>query len=191
MADDPETTGAPDEAVEQVADAAGVADDERSEAGSTPAEPEEHLTPKERRQRRRAAAVARRGARRAATPEEREAERRRKAAQRRTYRERLKARRAEQPRTEQPVVEGPEKTGHRKVRLGVVVSDGADKTIVVRIDIARRHRRYQKTIRTSSKLHAHDERNEAHVGDMVRVVEARPLSRTKRWRLVEAVERAR
>ena len=62
---------------------------------------------------------------------------------------------------------------------------------MVRIDTARRHRRYQKTIRTSSKLHAHDERNDAHIGDTVRVVEARPLSRTKRWRLVEVVERAR
>ncbi len=185
MADDPETTDVPDEAVEQVADAAPA---EGSE--STPA-PEEHLTPKERRQRRRAAAVAKRGARRAATPEEREAERRRKAAQRRAYRARLKTRRAEQPRTEQPVVESAEKTGHQKVRQGIVVSDKADKTIVVRIDVARRHRRYQKTIRSSSKLHAHDERNDAHVGDTVRVVEARPLSRTKRWRLVEVVERAR
>jgi small subunit ribosomal protein S17 len=189
MADDPETTDAPvasDEAVEQVADdAAGAPASE-----STPA-PEANLTPKERRQRRRAAAVAKRGARRGATPEEREADRRRKAAQRRAYRERLKTRRAEQPRTEQPVVETAEKTGHQKVRQGIVVSDKADKTIVVRIDVARRHRRYQKTIRSSSKLHAHDERNDAHVGDTVRVVEARPLSRTKRWRLVEVVERAR
>ena len=64
-------------------------------------------------------------------------------------------------------------------------------TITVRIDVARRHRRYQKTIRSSTTLHAHDERNEAHTGDTVRVVEARPLSRSKRWRLVEVVERAR
>src|SRR3954468_8901868 len=190
MADDPETTGTPDEAVEQVADDAAPA----GASESTPAEPEENLTPKERRQRRRARAVAKRGARRAATPEEREAERRRKAAQRRTYRERLKARRVERAgggAIQQPVVEGPEKTGHQKVRLGVVVSDKADKTIVVRIDVARRHRRYQKTIRTSSKLHAHDERNEAGIGDVVRVVESRPLSRTKRWRLAEVLEKAR
>ena len=184
MADDPETTDVPDEAVEQVADDAAP---EASE--STPAET---LTPTERRQRRRAAAVAKRGARRGATPEEREAERRRKAAQRRAYRQNLKTRRAEQPKvTEESVPDAPEKTGHQKVRQGIVVSDKADKTIVVRIDVARRHRRYQKTIRTSSKLHAHDERNDAHVGDTVRVVEARPLSRTKRWRLVEVVERAR
>ena len=61
----------------------------------------------------------------------------------------------------------------------------------MRIDVARRHRRYQKTIRTSSKLHAHDETNDANTGDLVRVVESRPLSATKRWRLVEVLERAK
>ena len=66
-----------------------------------------------------------------------------------------------------------------------MVSDRADKTITVRIDIARQHRTYGKIVRTSSTLHAHDERNEANAGDTVRVVESRPLSRTKRWRLVE------
>jgi small subunit ribosomal protein S17 len=72
-----------------------------------------------------------------------------------------------------------------------VVSDKADKTITVRIDIARRHRKYQKIVRSSTTLHAHDERNEANAGDTVRVVESRPLSRTKRWRLVEVLERAK
>ena len=61
----------------------------------------------------------------------------------------------------------------------------------MRIDVARRHRRYQKIVRSTTKLHAHDEANDAHEGDVVRVVESRPLSRTKRWRLVEVVERAR
>ncbi|MBV9311204.1 MAG: 30S ribosomal protein S17 [Solirubrobacterales bacterium] len=75
--------------------------------------------------------------------------------------------------------------------MGVVVSDRADKTITVRIDIARRHRRYKKIVRTSNTLHAHDERNDANVGDTVVVRESRPLSRTKRWRLVEVLERAR
>ena len=70
------------------------------------------------------------------------------------------------------------------------MSDRADKTITVRIDIARQHRTYGKIVRTSSTLHAHDERNEASAGDTVRVVESRPLSRTKRWRLVEILERA-
>ena len=71
------------------------------------------------------------------------------------------------------------------------MSDRADKTITVRIDIARRHRRYEKIVRTSSTLHAHDERNDAHVGDTVIVRESRPLSRSKRWRLVQVVERAK
>ncbi len=81
--------------------------------------------------------------------------------------------------------------GRRKVRTGVVVSDGADKTVVVRIDRAFRHPFYGKTVRRSKKLAAHDEANEAHVGDRVRVVETRPLSKTKRWRLVEIVEKAK
>jgi small subunit ribosomal protein S17 len=81
--------------------------------------------------------------------------------------------------------------GRRKERRGVVVSNGADKTITVRIDTSRPHPRYHKIVRMSLKLHAHDERNEAKVGDVVRVVETRPLSRMKRWRLVEVVEAAK
>jgi small subunit ribosomal protein S17 len=77
------------------------------------------------------------------------------------------------------------------VLQGVVVSDKAEKTITVRIDVARRHTLYQKVVRSSSTLHAHDERNDANVGDTVRVIESRPLSRSKRWRLVEILERAR
>ena len=72
-----------------------------------------------------------------------------------------------------------------------MVSSKADKTITVRIDIAKRHRRYRKIVRTSSTLHAHDERNAAQEGDLVRVIECRPMSRTKRWRLVEILERAK
>jgi small subunit ribosomal protein S17 len=81
--------------------------------------------------------------------------------------------------------------GRRKVRTGVVVSDGMDKTVVVRIDRQVRHALYDKTVRRSSKLAAHDEANDAHVGDTVRVMETRPLSKTKRWRVVEVVERAK
>jgi small subunit ribosomal protein S17 len=81
--------------------------------------------------------------------------------------------------------------GKRKLRQGIVVSDRAHKTIVVRIDVVRRHRLYEKIVRSSSTLHAHDENNDAHQGDIVRVIESRPLSRTKRWRLVEVLERAR
>ena len=81
--------------------------------------------------------------------------------------------------------------GKRSVRQGIVVSDKADKTITVRIDFARRHRRYEKIVRSSSTLHAHDESNDAHEGDTVRVIESRPLSKNKRWKLVDVVERAR
>ena len=79
----------------------------------------------------------------------------------------------------------------RKTRLGVVVSDAREKTITVRIDTARPHPVYGKTVRRSLKLHVHDEQNDASVGDTVRVMECRPLSAQKRWRLVEIVERAR
>lgn len=79
----------------------------------------------------------------------------------------------------------------RKTRLGIVVSDARDKTITVRIDSARTHPVYGKIVRRSSKLHAHDEQNEARVGDTVRVMECRPLSAQKRWRLVEITERAK
>lgn len=81
--------------------------------------------------------------------------------------------------------------GRRKVRTGVVVSDATDKTVLVRIERQIRHPLYKKTVRRSAKLAAHDERNEAHVGDTVRLVETRPLSKTKRWRVVEIVERAK
>ena len=81
--------------------------------------------------------------------------------------------------------------GRRKVRTGVVVSDATDKTVLVRIERQIRHPLYKKTVRRSAKLAAHDEKNEAHVGDTVRLVETRPLSKTKRWRLVEIVERAK
>ena len=78
-----------------------------------------------------------------------------------------------------------------KERQGIVVSNKGDKSITVRIDIARRHPTYEKIVRRSRTLHAHDERNEAGEGDVVRVVETRPLSKTKRWRLVDVVEKAR
>jgi small subunit ribosomal protein S17 len=84
-----------------------------------------------------------------------------------------------------------EERGRRKVRTGVVVSDAMDKTVLVRIDRQVRHGLYQKTVRRSSKFAAHDETNDAHVGDTVRVMETRPISKSKRWRVVEIVERAK
>jgi small subunit ribosomal protein S17 len=130
------------------------------------------------------------------TPAERQSERderrRQNAKSRRAYRARKRERRAggaSGPATTEPDV--PHGRGRPRVRQGVVVSDKAPKTLVVRIDTTRQHRVYGKTVRESTTLHAHDERDEAHAGDTVRVVESRPLSRTKRWRLIEVVERAR
>jgi small subunit ribosomal protein S17 len=80
--------------------------------------------------------------------------------------------------------------GKRKAKVGRVVSDKMDKTIVVSVERLARHRIYKRVIRLTTKFKAHDEHNEAHVGDTVRIEEARPLSATKRWRLVEIVARA-
>jgi len=78
----------------------------------------------------------------------------------------------------------------RKTKVGRVVSDRMDKTIVVSVERLTRHRLYKRVIRLTTKFKAHDEANEAHVGDTVRIEESRPLSATKRWRLVEVVQRA-
>src|SRR5207244_4579763 len=127
--------------------------------------------------------------------QEREERRRKNAAARTRYRkrrrEKLSASRgggAASAAAPAPKEHGP---GRPKVRQGVVVSAKPDKSITVRIDVTRKHRMYKKILRESSTLHAHDERNEAHEGDLVRVVESRPISRTKRWRLVEVLERSR
>ena len=79
----------------------------------------------------------------------------------------------------------------RKVRVGKVVSDKMDKTIVVAIEDNVRHAKYGKIIKRTVKIHAHDEKNECGIGDKVAVMETRPLSKTKRWRLVEIVEKAK
>jgi small subunit ribosomal protein S17 len=80
---------------------------------------------------------------------------------------------------------------HRKVRLGTVVSDKMDKTVVVAVEDLRPHRLYGKRVRRTTRLKAHDEHNTAGVGDTVRLMETRPLSATKRWRVVEIVQKAR
>ncbi len=79
----------------------------------------------------------------------------------------------------------------RKVRVGKVISDKMDKTIVVAIEDNVRHPKYGKIMKRTLKLHAHDEKNECGVGDKVSVMETRPLSKTKRWRLVEIIEKAK
>lgn len=205
-----ETPETPDEQPEEAAPETPEADAPEAEAAEAPAEvaeepagdesadqateapaaePVAQLTPAERKR----AARARRGQRRPSTPEEREELRKKKAAarsrRRSQEREKAKATRPAEPVAPTPARERPK--GSQKVRQGIVVSDKADKTITVRIDGAKRHRRYEKIVRSSVTLHAHDESNDAGIGDTVRVVECRPLSRTKRWRLVEILERAK
>jgi small subunit ribosomal protein S17 len=175
----PEATAPEEPAAEEAAPAEAAA------APAAPAEPQAPpATPKERK----VASRARRGTRRPATPEDRAELRAQKAAARSRRRASEKAKRVAKGEGTPPAEHG---TGGPKTRLGKVISDKADKTITVRIDVARRHRRYQKIVRSSTTLHAHDEANDAHEGDLVRVIESRPMSATKRWRLVEVLERAK
>jgi small subunit ribosomal protein S17 len=193
-ADEPvaEEPAAEEPAAEEAADEAPAA-----EAPAEPAadeEPAEALHPKQARKLKRSAHTGE--TRPSRTPEERATERAEartaRAAARRSYRLRQREKRAAEPKQPTPQVEAKEHgPGRPRVRQGVVVSAKPDKTITVRIDVARRHRAYKKIVRSSSTLHAHDEKNEAHEGDTVRVIESRPISRTKRWRLVEVLERAR
>lgn len=194
MAETDENEQAPEEQAEQAAEQTPAAEAEAAPAA--PAEPQETLSPKERRRRSRSTHSGSQGKPRSAQErhDERVAERRGKAKARsvRRRQEREKAAKAPKGRSaaELAPVHEP-KRGAPKERQGIVVSSKADKTITVRIDVARQHRRYEKIVRSSTTLHAHDESNEAHEGDTVRVVESRPLSRSKRWRLLEVLERAR
>jgi len=211
MAEDEKT---PETEVEEVAPAQGaeaVADETAGDATAETAGDAAEETPAEQRaapsapasETRRERLDARRAGRRPAqrghvTPEQREEERRaRRAAtakERRAYRAKLKERRAA-TKSERTVTEAdhaPEHgPGRPRVRQGVVTSAKGDKTITVKIDVVRRHRRYHKILRSTLKLYAHDEANNANEGDTVRVVECRPMSRSKRWRLTEVLERAK
>jgi small subunit ribosomal protein S17 len=106
-----------------------------------------------------------------------------------------KGRRVHTPAAERkPIVRLPKpehERGRTQERRGVVVSSAMDKTIVVKVDVIKSHPKYKKVVRRSVKFHAHDEQNSANVGDVVRIVETRPLSATKRWRLAEIVEAAK
>jgi small subunit ribosomal protein S17 len=197
----PEAPAAADEAPVAEADDPAAADeapaaaDAPAPAEATPAAPVVLLTPKERKVAIKTKKAAKVGQRAEVSHEERQAERdaarAKKAAARRLERAqaREKHKAGAHERTATPARE--HETGLQKTRQGIVVSDKADKTITVRIDVARRHRRYSKIVRSSSTVHAHDESNDANLGDTVVVREARPLSRTKRWRLVQVVERAK
>jgi small subunit ribosomal protein S17 len=121
------------------------------------------------------------------------AKRKKKRLPRALRRQRVKPKR-ERPAERRPITRLPKpehERGRTQERQGTVVSAAADKTIVVRVDTVKVHPRYKKVIRRSRKLHAHDEQNEAKVGDVVLIVETRPLSRMKRWRLQRVVEAAK
>jgi small subunit ribosomal protein S17 len=174
---------------------AAPADAAPAEAAPAPAAP----PAKTRRDRLEARRAERRPAQRGqVSPEQREEERKaRRAAtakQRRAYRSKLKERRAatsgerSAPEPAHAPEHGP---GRPRERSGIVTSAKGDKTITVKIDVVRRHRRYHKILRSTLKLYAHDEANNANEGDTVRVVECRPMSRSKRWRLTEVLERAK
>jgi small subunit ribosomal protein S17 len=191
---------APEAAADESATPEAAADESSAEAPAAKPKsaPRSGPTRRERLEAKRAERQAARGRRKPRTPEERDAERRERRAavakQRRAYREKQKAKRAEARKAAPPAEElhAPEHgPGRPKVRQGVVVSEKGEKTITVAIDVVKRHQRYHKIMRSTVKLYAHDERNDAHEGDTVRVQECRPMSRTKRWRLVEVLERAK
>jgi small subunit ribosomal protein S17 len=171
--------------------AAPAAEEKAAEPAAEEAEPnpEDELPWKERRRLAKSRRPHKAGPQ--LSPEERIAERAKarkvKAELRRKQRAEAKKERAAGTGT--PKAE--KEANAAKVRQGIVISDKAEKSITVRVDIVRRHPTYEKVIRRSRTLHAHDEGNEAGEGDVVRVVETRPLSKTKRWRLVEVLEKAK
>jgi small subunit ribosomal protein S17 len=100
----------------------------------------------------------------------------------------------EKPATRKPITRGEKPAtspAPRQERRGIVVSDKGEKTIVVKVDVTKLHPKYKKVVRRTRKFHAHDEQNVAGVGDIVRIVESRPISKMKNWRLAEVVEKAK
>jgi small subunit ribosomal protein S17 len=194
--DAPEETPAEEAAPEAAAEEAPEPEAEAPAKAAAPApaaeaeEPAEVLSPKQLRRQRRSAHSGEAGPQRSG--EQRAAERlevrKAKAVARSRYRGQQKAKKGE-PGTGTPAAERVE--GVKKVRQGIVTSAKPDKTITVAVESARRHPSYEKIIRRSKSLHAHDERNEAGEGDTVRIIETRPMSKTKRWRLIEVVEKAK
>jgi small subunit ribosomal protein S17 len=191
--EEPTATPPADEATEPQDDAPAESSDapaaSQEAAPAAEPDPEDELPWKERRRLQRSRQPHKAGP--TLTPEERASkrgqERKLKASSRR--KERAAAKEGKTAGTGTPVAEKDAVAA--KTRQGVVVSNKGEKSITVRIDIARRHPTYEKVVRRSRTLHAHDEQNEAGEGDTVRIVETRPLSKTKRWRLVEVLERAK
>jgi small subunit ribosomal protein S17 len=181
---------ATEEAAPDATEEAAPEPEATAEAPAEGAEPEEVLSPKELRKRERSRASG--PAQPQRTAEDRASERaearRGAAVRRRRYRA---ARRGKRGEPGEGTPKADREPGSKKVRQGTVVSAAADKTITVEIPVVRRHPTYEKVVRRTSKLHAHDEANSAQEGDVVRVIESRPLSRSKRWRLLDVVERSR
>jgi small subunit ribosomal protein S17 len=185
---------APAEEASAPAEDPPAAEEKAAEPAAAPAaeaepDPEDELPWKEKRRLERSRKPH--AAKSPQSPEERvaarAAERKRRGGERRKERAAAKAKKVAgtgTPPAEKDAVAA-------KVRQGIVTSNKGEKSITVRIDTARRHPTYEKVVRRSRTLHAHDERNEAGEGDVVRVVETRPLSKTKRWRLVEVLEKAK
>ena len=126
-----------------------------------------------------------------AAPEKKQ--RSRKHVPRSERRQRPKPKRAEST-GRKPITRLPKpdhERGRRQERRGVVVSSAMDKTIVVKVDVVKMHQRYKKVVRRSKKFHAHDEQNQAKIGDVVKIIETRPISKTKNWRLAEILEVAK
>jgi small subunit ribosomal protein S17 len=198
VAEDTAEPAAPPEAAEEAAEpaapsepkAAGNGGEAEASGEVVPGAAVPDLDPKARRRLGRSRASG--PPRPARTPEERAMERAEKhrasGERRRRYRAARRRKRGEPGSGTPPA---PREPGPKKVRQGIVVSAGGDKTITVEIAVVRRHPTYEKVVRRTSRLHAHDEANQAQEGDVVRVVESRPLSRTKRWRLLEILEKAR
>jgi len=128
-----------------------------------------------------------------AVPQPAAEKKKRKRLPRAERRQRPRPRR-ERPAERKPITRLPKpesERGRRQERRGVVVSSAMDKTIVVKVDTVKAHTRYKKVVRRSVKFHAHDPENQANVGDIVRIVETRPISKSKNWRLAEIVEAAK
>jgi small subunit ribosomal protein S17 len=205
-----ETPGAPEDEAEAAAEPEPGAEAEEPAAEPEPAEepaaeappaaapaaaeePSETLSPKEIRRRKRSAHTGEAGPQLSSEEriQRREEGRRRKAAERRRYRSGRGAARKAALGSREGTPAAEREPGNPKVRQGTVVSNKMDKTITVRVESARRHPAYEKVIRSSKMYHAHDEGNEAGPGDTVRLVETRPMSKTKHWRLTEILERAK
>ena len=182
-----ESSNAPAEEAEE--SAAAEAAPAAAEASEAEPNPEDDLPWKERRRLQRSRRPHKAGP--SLTPEERASKRGEARKNKATLRRNERAAKKKDKTAGTGTPPAERESVAAKTRQGIVVSNKGEKSITVRIDIARRHPTYEKVVRRSRTLHAHDERNEAGEGDTVRIVETRPLSKTKRWRLVEVLEKAK